>query len=83
VLFRGGLRDADVLLAEFDAVGDGVEDILIAASSCVSCFVSDMLSFEMVDMIPFTPNGPLYSSQFLVYIDRRIIEGVWCSQLRV
>jgi len=41
VLFRGGLRDAEVLLAEFDAVGDGVDDILIAASSCDR---SDMLT---------------------------------------
>ena len=44
MLFRGGLRDADVLLAEFDAVGDGVEDILISASSS-EC---DMLSCETV-----------------------------------
>lgn len=41
MLFRGGLRDAEVLLAEFDAVGEGVEDILIDASSCD---ISDMLS---------------------------------------
>jgi len=34
VLFRGGLREAEVLLAELEAVGDGVDDILIAASSC-------------------------------------------------
>ena len=34
MLFRGGRRDAEVLLAEFDAVGLGVEDILMAASSC-------------------------------------------------
>jgi len=34
VLLRGGLRDAELLLAEIDAVGDGVEDILMAASSC-------------------------------------------------
>ena len=34
MLFLGGLRDAEVLLAEFDAVGDGVDDILMAASSC-------------------------------------------------
>jgi hypothetical protein len=49
VLFRGGLReaDADVLLAEFDAVGLGVEDILIAASSCD---MSDILSVETVVM---------------------------------
>lgn len=43
MLFRGGLRDADVLLAEFDAVGLGVEDILSAASSCD---MSDMLVIE-------------------------------------
>ena len=48
MLFRGGLRDADVLLAEFDAVGDGVEDILISA---FSCFESDRLSFDVVDMV--------------------------------
>lgn len=34
MLFRGGLREAEVLLAELEAVGDGVDDILIAASSC-------------------------------------------------
>lgn len=45
MLFRGGLRDADVLLAEFDAVGEGVEDILIAASSCD---MSDMLTVKTV-----------------------------------
>jgi len=43
VLFRGGRRDAEVLLAEFDAVGLGVEDILMAASSCD---MSDMLAVE-------------------------------------
>jgi hypothetical protein len=90
VLFRGGLRDADVLLAEFDAVGDGVEDILI---SVVSCFVSDMLSFEVVDMILFTPNSLLYSSnsgvsfivvrQIVFYVDRRVNKGVWCPPTRV
>jgi hypothetical protein len=48
VLFRGGLRETDVALAEFDAVGDGVDNILI---STYSCFVSDMLSLEVVDMI--------------------------------
>ena len=47
MLFLGGLRDADVLLAEFDAVGDGVEDILIAASSCEW---SDILSCDSVDI---------------------------------
>lgn len=40
MLFLGGLRDADVLLAEFDAVGLGVDDIFMAASSCE---ISDML----------------------------------------
>jgi hypothetical protein len=35
VLFRGGRREADPLpLAEVEFGGDGVEDILIAASSC-------------------------------------------------
>lgn len=43
MLFRGGRRDAEVLLAEFDAVGLGVEDILMAASSCD---MSDMLAVE-------------------------------------
>ena len=50
MLFRGGLRDAEVLLAEFDAVGDGVEDIFISLSA-LSCFVSDTLSVEVVDMM--------------------------------
>ena len=45
MLFLGGRRDADVLLAEFDAVGDGVEDILIfVASSCDE--TSDIFSAE-------------------------------------
>lgn len=39
MLFRGGLREAEVLLAELDAVGLGVEDILIASS----CEISDIL----------------------------------------
>ena len=43
MLFRGGRRDAEVLLAEFDAVGLGVEDILMAASSCD---MSDMFAVE-------------------------------------
>jgi hypothetical protein len=43
VLFRGGRRDAEVLLAELDAVGLGVEDIFIAASSCD---MSDMFAVE-------------------------------------
>lgn len=59
MLFRGGLRDADVLLAEFDAVGDGVEDILISGSSS---FMSDMLSFEGVDIVSVAPICQVYSS---------------------
>lgn len=47
VLFREGLRCADELLAEFDAVGDGVEDILIAASSCASSAMSGFVSWAM------------------------------------
>lgn len=47
MLFRGGLRDADVLLAEFDAVGLGVEDILMAVSSAA---MSDMFSCPFSDM---------------------------------
>ena len=37
---RGGLREAELLLAEVDAVGDGV-DIILTASSCD---ISDILS---------------------------------------
>ncbi len=51
MLFRGGLRDADVLLAEFDAVGLGVEDILIAASSCD---ISDMFPVKTVVLYYYT-----------------------------
>ena len=40
VLLRGGLREAELLLAEVDAVGDGV-DIILTASSCD---ISDILS---------------------------------------
>ena len=62
MLLRGGLRDADVLPAEFDAVGDGVEDIFISPS--ISCFISDILSFEaVVDMVPLVSKRPIYSSQ--------------------
>jgi hypothetical protein len=42
VLFRGGLREVEVVLAEFDTVGLGVEDIFICPSSCD---ISDMASF--------------------------------------
>lgn len=50
MLFLGGRRDADELLAEFDAVGLGVEDILIAAAS--SCDMSAILiSGEAVDIV--------------------------------
>jgi hypothetical protein len=48
VLFRGGLREADVLLAEFEAVGLGVEDILMAESSGD---MSPILSFDISDMV--------------------------------
>lgn len=41
MLLRGGLRDAEVLLAEQDAVGDGVEDILMFIAS--SADMSDIL----------------------------------------
>jgi hypothetical protein len=95
VLLRGGLRDADVLPAEFDAVGDGVEDILISAS--LSSFNSDILSFEeVVDMIPLISTCPIYSSQILgifyrratnyLLSDRIMVErgGVWwCTQMRL
>jgi hypothetical protein len=47
VLFRGGLRDADALLAEFDAVGDGDEDILIAGSSCDTSDISSFIFWIM------------------------------------
>lgn len=49
MLFLGGLRDADELLAEFDAVGLGVEDILIAASSCDMSAI--LISGEAVDIV--------------------------------
>ena len=38
VLLRGGLREAELLPAEFDAVGEGVESILRASS----CDMSDI-----------------------------------------
>jgi hypothetical protein len=41
VLFRGGLLDADEPLAEADAVGLGVDDILITDAAS-SCEISDM-----------------------------------------
>lgn len=49
MLFLGGRRDADELLAEFDAVGLGVEDILIAASSCDKSAI--LISGEAVDIV--------------------------------
>lgn len=57
MLFRRGFRDADELLAEFDAVGDGDEDILI---SILSSFMSDTMSFEGVAMIPCVSTCPLF-----------------------
>ncbi len=49
MLFLGGRRDADELLAEFDAVGLGVEDILIIASSCDMSAI--LTSGEAVDIV--------------------------------
>lgn len=57
MLFRGGLRDADVLLAEFDAVGLGVEDILIAGSSGD---MSDMLS-AATEVMLLALRSPMYA----------------------
>lgn len=52
VLFLGGLLDADEPLTEFDAVGLGVDDILIIAAAS-SCEISDMelLSSEMGSIV--------------------------------
>ncbi len=47
MLFRGGLRDADVLLAEIDAVGLGVEDILDTSS----CEMSNIFSSDLTSAI--------------------------------
>lgn len=49
MLFLGGLLDADEVLAEFDAVGLGVEDILIATSSCDMSAI--LTSGEAVDIV--------------------------------
>lgn len=62
MLFRGGLRDAEVLLAEFDAVGLGVEDILIAASSCD---MSDILASKTVVEFVCAYSLPIYTSKRL------------------
>lgn len=62
MLFRGGLRDAEVLLAEFDAVGLGVEDILIAASSCD---MSDILASKTVVGYWNAPISSQYTSKRL------------------
>lgn len=43
MLFRGGLRDVEVVLAEFEMVGLGVDDILIDPSSGD---ISHTMSFE-------------------------------------
>ena len=79
-----------MLLAEFDAVGEGVEDIFISISA-ISGFVSDILSIEVVDMMPDVPNNPGYSSQVrvsplvvrqIVFCDdRRFVQGVWFPQM--
>lgn len=62
MLFRGGLRDAEVLLAEFDAVGLGVEDILIAASSCD---MSDILASKTFVEFVCACFLPIYTSKRL------------------
>jgi hypothetical protein len=59
VLFLGGLRDAEVLLAEFDAVGLGVEDILMAESSCD---ISDMLLSGVTGVMTFFLSRRYFSS---------------------
>lgn len=62
MLLRGGLRDAEVALAAFDAVGLGVEDILIAASSWE---MSDIFSVGLVTSVIgvcacLAKNAPIY-----------------------
>jgi hypothetical protein len=60
VLFLGGLRDAEELLAEFDAVGLGVEDILIFTSSCDMSAI--LISGEAVDIV--SRNASIIASSF-------------------
>lgn len=64
MLFLGGLRDADELLAEFDAVGLGVEDILIFASSCDISAI--LISGEPVDIV--SRNASNMASMFQVQV---------------
>lgn len=48
VLLRGGRRDAEVVLvAEFEAVGDGVDDILMSGSSGDMAAISTFTSTAM------------------------------------
>ena len=87
VLFRGGLRDAEVLLAEFDAVGDGVEDIFVAASSCDR---SDMLGNKTVGIYIRAALPALSTSNYLTNLFCRRLLFVYvmnrmsvCSPKRV
>lgn len=54
MLLRGGLREAELLPAELDAVGDGVEIILRASS----CDMSDMMSVggDRSQLLSYSPN---------------------------
>ena len=61
MLFRGGRRDAEVLLAEFDAVGLGVEDILMAASSC-----------DMSDILLLRPRSRVFAMRVPVSVQSRL-----------
>ena len=61
MLFRGGRRDAEVLLAEFDAVGLGVEDILMAASSC-----------DMSDILLLTPRSRVFAMRVPASVPSRL-----------
>lgn len=74
MLFLGGLRDADEVLAEFDAVGLGVEDILIAASSCDIWAI--VISGEAVDIVSRQCSNYRSRSPGLVY------GSPWCKLLR-
>lgn len=51
VLFRGGLRDADVVLAAVDAVGLGVEECLMSSS----CKMSGILVSTSIFLAPDIP----------------------------
>jgi hypothetical protein len=51
VLFRGGLREADVVLAAVDAVGLGVDECFISSSCKTSgILVSTSIFFRAPDL---------------------------------